>query len=417
MAQKEIFRKVSLERLSSPEKLDMLTQVTTPTGWLALIAMGLLILMAVAWGWAGSIPVTVKGEGMLVNRGGVTNVVSLGSGQVTDIFVKTNDSIKVGQVIAHIAQPLAITDIDNSKKELSEMKNQHEKISLFARKNLDLQLNGLAAQKETILHSINGLEKKGDFYRSQLDKQLKLRDKGLIVPVKVENTRQELTGITEQIESLRVKLAEIRTLENLSRNNAGDSIQQSTNRIKNLERAIAAMSNKVTTETNVVSTIAGKVVEIKTSRGAVVGAGTSIISVEQGEKHIEAVIYISESDGKKIKEGMVLDVIPSSVRKEEFGSMVGSVISVSEYPTSAVGILTVLGNEQLVQRLIKNGAPYTVYVKLQPDSSSPNGFKWSSGKGPATPIVSGTLCQADITVEKKRPLEMIIPYMKRNMGN
>jgi HlyD family secretion protein len=417
MASKEIFRKVSLERLSSPEKLDMLTQITTSTGWLALSALGLLLIMAILWGLAGSIPVTVKGEGMLVNRGGVTNVVALGSGQITDIFVRTNDQVTVGQVIAHISQPQAVTDATNSKNELAELKGQHQKLTQFARKDLDLQLTGLIAQKDSILHSISSLEKKSEFYRSQLEKQLTLKEKGLIVPAKVESTRQELANITEQIESLKVRLADLQTQENLSRNKAADAVQQSLNRIKNLERAVGAMLGKVTTESNVVSTIAGKVVEIKAAKGAVVAAGTPIISIEQGEKRIEAIIYVSESEGKKIREGMNLDIQPSSVRKEEFGSMVGTVTSVSEYPTSAVGILAVLGNEQLVQRLSKNGAPYTVSVRLEPDSNSQNGFKWSSGKGPATPIVSGTLCQAEIVVEKKRPLEMVIPYLKRSVGN
>jgi len=62
---------------------------------------------------------------------------------------------------------------------------------------------------------------------------------------------------------------------------------------------------------------------------------------------------------------MKMDIVPSSVRREEFGSMVGTVQTVSEYPASAVGIMTTLGNEQLVQRLMKNGAPYTAYVTLK----------------------------------------------------
>ena len=35
-----IFRKVSLDRLSSPEKLDQLLPVTDRKGWLALLASG-----------------------------------------------------------------------------------------------------------------------------------------------------------------------------------------------------------------------------------------------------------------------------------------------------------------------------------------------------------------------------------------
>ncbi|HIJ97282.1 MAG TPA: NHLP bacteriocin system secretion protein [Desulfuromonadales bacterium] len=416
MADREIFRKVSLERLSSPERLDVLTEVTTSFGWLALCALGLLVLMSLTWGWAGSIPVTVRGEGMLVNRGGVTNVVTLGSGQVTELFVKPNDTVQAGQAIATIAQPLASTDVKNAQAELHELRQQHEKLVRFAKNDLDLQVVSIKAQQETLQHSISGLEKKGDFYRSQLEKQIKLKEKGLLIPAKVEATRQEIAGITEQIESLKVKLTELKTQENLSRNRAQDMVAQSANKISVFERNIAAMTSKVTIESNVISSISGKVVEIKVAKGTVVSAGTPVLSLEHGEKQLEGIIYISEADGKKIRPGMKLDVIPSSVRREEHGSMVGTVQSVSEYPASAAGIMTVLGNEQLVQRLMRNGAPYTAYVELQSDSSSANGFKWTSGKGPSTPIVSGTLCAAQVTVERRRPLGLVIPFLKKSMG-
>jgi len=277
MAQREIFRKVSLERLSSPERLDVLTEVTTSFGWLALTALGLLVFMALAWGWAGSIPVTVKGEGMLVNRGGVTNVVALGVGQATEIFVKQDDMVQAGQIIAHIAQPVAATDVKNVQMELAGLRLQHEKLERFAKNDLELQLVSLKAQEETIAHAVSGLEKKGDFYRSQLAKQNKLKEKGLLIPAKVEATRQELSGITEQIEASQVKRAELRTQENLARNKAQEMVTQSANRISTFERNIEAMQSKVTIESTVVSTIPGKVVEIKIAKGAVVSAGTPVL--------------------------------------------------------------------------------------------------------------------------------------------
>jgi HlyD family secretion protein len=353
---------------------------------------------------------------MLVNRGGVTNVVTLGSGQVTELFVKPNDTVKAGQAIATIAQPLASTDVKNAQAELHELRQQHEKLVRFAKNDLDLQVVSIKAQQETLQHSISGLGKKGDFYRTQLAKQVTLQEKGLLIPAKVEATRQEIAAITEQIESLKVKLTELKTQENLSRNRAQDMVSQSANKISVFERNSAAMASKVTIESNVISSISGKVVEIKVAKGTVVSAGTPVLSLEHGEKQLEGIIYISEADGKKIRPGMKLDVVPSSVRREEHGSMVGTVQSVSEYPASAAGIMTILGNEQLVQRLMKNGAPYTAYVELQSDSSSVSGFKWTSGKGPSTPIVSGTLCAAEVTVERRRPLGLVIPFLKKSMG-
>ncbi|MEY4095680.1 MAG: hypothetical protein RLZZ53_2879, partial [Acidobacteriota bacterium] len=37
----KIFRKVALDRLASPEQLDLLMEVTSPRSWIALVAVAL----------------------------------------------------------------------------------------------------------------------------------------------------------------------------------------------------------------------------------------------------------------------------------------------------------------------------------------------------------------------------------------
>ncbi|MEB3210907.1 MAG: hypothetical protein VKL39_06110 [Leptolyngbyaceae bacterium] len=61
-----LFRKESLERLSSPEQLDQLMQIVTPKSWLPLGALGVLIFAGLVWSVVGRIPITVTGEGLLV---------------------------------------------------------------------------------------------------------------------------------------------------------------------------------------------------------------------------------------------------------------------------------------------------------------------------------------------------------------
>ena len=47
-----LFRKVALERLSSPEQIDSLMRVITPKAWLTLLPVYGLIALALAWGWS-----------------------------------------------------------------------------------------------------------------------------------------------------------------------------------------------------------------------------------------------------------------------------------------------------------------------------------------------------------------------------
>lgn len=65
-----VFRQTALDRLSSPEQLDQLVRVANPQGWAALGVLTGLLAVALLWGWFGSIPVEVAGDGILQSRNG-----------------------------------------------------------------------------------------------------------------------------------------------------------------------------------------------------------------------------------------------------------------------------------------------------------------------------------------------------------
>ena len=52
-----IFRQKSIDKVSSPEKLDEYIKVTTPGVWLALAAMIILLTGAIIWGTMGELTV------------------------------------------------------------------------------------------------------------------------------------------------------------------------------------------------------------------------------------------------------------------------------------------------------------------------------------------------------------------------
>jgi hypothetical protein len=73
-----IFRKESLERLSSPEQLDQLMQVVNAKSWIPLATLGSLVALALVWSVLGRIPMTAVGRGALVRLDASSNqLVSL----------------------------------------------------------------------------------------------------------------------------------------------------------------------------------------------------------------------------------------------------------------------------------------------------------------------------------------------------
>jgi HlyD family secretion protein len=98
-----IFRKTSLERLSSPEQLDTIMRVTGAKRWLALAEMFLILGVVAIWGYAGTIDTKVGGSGVIVRTGTVLNVVTGGAGLVTGVNVELGDRVKADQVVATVS--------------------------------------------------------------------------------------------------------------------------------------------------------------------------------------------------------------------------------------------------------------------------------------------------------------------------
>ena len=121
-----LFRRVSVERLSSPEQLDQLLRVTDPKSWLGLFAIGILLITTVIWGFKGSIVTTAAGQGVVVRSGGVLNVVSHGAGTVLNLNVHVGDRVNANQVVATVAQPALVEKRDATRAALAEAVRERE---------------------------------------------------------------------------------------------------------------------------------------------------------------------------------------------------------------------------------------------------------------------------------------------------
>ncbi|MHB9094535.1 MAG: NHLP bacteriocin system secretion protein, partial [Eubacteriales bacterium] len=153
-----LFRKVSLERLASPEQLDELIKVTSPRAWLALIAIGCILISAIVWGFLGSIPTKIEGQGILLNNGGVFSLQHHTSGQVVDVRFKLGDMVKKGDVVARIELPQLVEKINGLRTTLNAMASNHRVSSpeYKAVENQVLQLREELDYKSQIVSQIDG---------------------------------------------------------------------------------------------------------------------------------------------------------------------------------------------------------------------------------------------------------------------
>src|SRR5438067_1968095 len=120
MAKSTIFREASLERLSTPDRLDAGLTVVNSAGWALTWGLVLLIVGGLIWASVVIVPVTVKGEGILLNPGGVLDVTSGSQGRVRKFVVQVGDLVRVDQVVAEVDQPQLKQELDAAEAELTE---------------------------------------------------------------------------------------------------------------------------------------------------------------------------------------------------------------------------------------------------------------------------------------------------------
>jgi HlyD family secretion protein len=411
-----IFRKVSLERLSSPEQLDQMVQVTDPKGWLALAGLGALLLATVGWGIWGSIPTEAEGAGILLRQGGVSDLVSAASGQVQEVLVRVGDVIEKGQPVARIQQDALLRQIADDRSKLNLLRSQYGDAARVAGQQKGLRARDLAQQRSNLERSIESLEKDVTLLRERLDAQQGLLNDGLITKETFLSTQQSLNAKRDQLAQARLDL----NGQDLKRIEADQQLDQQLEArqtaIRDLELEMKELEAKLGENVNVLSPYSGRVLEVLANRGDVVSPGTPILSVEVLSENLQAVLFVPASAGKKVQKGMAVRISPSTVKREEYGSLLGRVTWVAEFPSTARGMTRLLGNEALVTKLMEQGPPIQVNVALELDPSTPTGYRWSSSRGPSLKISSGTLATGDVIVQEDPPFRLVIPKVREATG-
>lgn len=112
--QKNLFKKSSVQRITSPEKLNDYIQVANPSIWLILAAAALLLLSVLIWGVFGSVSTTatVKGlasDGQILCYIGTNTGIQVEEGMQVAISGDMKSTV-TGEVTAVSASPLSYSE-------------------------------------------------------------------------------------------------------------------------------------------------------------------------------------------------------------------------------------------------------------------------------------------------------------------
>jgi len=213
-----IFRQESLERLSSPERLDQLMQVLAPKDWLALTVFGSLTILGLAWSLVGRIPITVQGRGIFLQPRQVVDLQSSIAGQLKFLNVTNGQCVKKNEVLATI-EPLALQQqLRLAKEKLDKLQKQATDASLMSSQRMQLEKSAIAASQATLQKSLQDTQALAPILKEKglnaLDKQRvslmqRLQEAQAFAPTLKE---KGLTAIQQQRSSLQQRLKDAKDL-------------------------------------------------------------------------------------------------------------------------------------------------------------------------------------------------------------
>lgn len=472
-----LFRKESLERLSSPERLDELMQVVSPKSWLPLTALGSLVVAAVVWSVVGRIPISVEGKGVLIYPHTVVPLQSRGAGQLLALHVKVGDMVKKGNVIATVDQTELRKQLKLAQIKLAQLQNQDRDANSLQQQRFNLDGKARQQQRQTLQESLKIvqdltpiLREKGlvaiqrdrannqrrlqtlqdllPTYKKRLDNRQKLFQAGAVADDTVLEARQQyddaqnsIDEAQSQLKQLEIKEADalrqylqnlnqikefqsqLRELDSKKATQAQQDLETKTSRQKEIqeaEREIAKLELQIDSDTQIISQYTGRILETAVAPGQVISAGTRLgsIDAENPNSKLVGITYFPIGDGKKVRSGMTLQITPQTVKRERFGGIVGTVTNVSAFPITKESAASIVGNPEVVEGLAadKRDGLIQVYGDLQLDSINPSGYKWSSSTGPQMKITSGTTTTARVKVEERAPITFVLPLLRSFSG-
>lgn len=469
------FRPEALAQFGSPRHGDALLQAPTAGRWWPLAALTLVLGLAGVWSVFGRIPVEVTGRGVLVRPGKVIGFQAPAAGQLQSLSVREGDYVRKGAVLGIIDQASLRQQLDLERSKLLKLTAEYQGVETFQQQRealeksvLDLRITdlekrikdtraladhirdthllALKRQRETmgknveLTHDISAIAKflheqrkelqqrnatsKDEIMRSeqeylqaltkeveargqvqQLDvRRAEVEDAYLEKADKVAQMRSQINEYHIQYKKLEQETLEMATSHKLS--------------LDEVRRTIARLELEVDRQGKVVSEHSGRVLEITATVGQVLAPGARIGTIieEDQSSPLVCLAYFTVKDGKRIGPQMRARVAPDPVQRERFGSLVGSVASVTPFPISKEAAVNTIGNSEVARSLTGQDRQMEMLAHLEMDPATASGYRWTSSRGPDAKMSAGTTATIQVAVEYRAPVTFVLPFLREWSG-
>lgn len=252
---RNIFRQESLERLSSPERLDQLMQVVGPKEWVPLSVLGGLVIVGLAWSIFGKIPITIDGRGIFIAPRQVVDFQSPISGQLKTLYVQAGQCIAKNERLATIDPSELKQRLKLAQDKQAQLQQQSNQTSLLLNQGtrseqdaiiaskISLQQRLLAAQSMTPMLQNKGLDA---IVQQRQSLQQRLQDLQQMTPL-IQS--KGLDAIVRQRQSIQQQLQDTKsltpTLKEKGLNTITEQRQSLQQRLENAKKLAPVLAERL----------------------------------------------------------------------------------------------------------------------------------------------------------------------------
>ncbi|MBF0119584.1 MAG: NHLP bacteriocin system secretion protein [Desulfobacterales bacterium] len=400
---------------TSPEALGNAIKISGIPSWIAVITAFIMIIGGITWGIAGKIPQNVQGIGIVLPKEGLMEVISIGQGQVSEFNAWTGKTVRKDEIVAKLSNETLTQQYDITKKELNDSKIWHEKRISFYKNSLGKLRHESQEEIRLTSEKIQYLSEYLSFLKVHLQGLEKLKSHGAATPIDAEQVRNSRNSIQASISESKINLARIETNLTTKESEAEFDLMQCEERVHALERKSESIEEQIKLYSNVKSLFEGVVIECSTKSGEWVGTGNPVAILRPLDAKYHAILFIPANVAKKISKGNIVHIYPSTINKEEYGGIVGTVENITDYPSTDMFLLKRLRNSRLVAMLNELGAVFCVTVEFKQQTSGK--LIWTASSGPSDfNLTVGLQCEAKVETGYKRPIDLLIPQISNRLG-
>ncbi len=413
-----IFRERAVDSASSPESINRVAPIASARLWVLLAGAGAVVATFTAWGFFGSIPLTVRGTGILIEGSMVVAAEAPADGRIGDLLAKPGDRVEQGQVLAVVANPLLEAQRIDAQNAAARLREQ--------------DANMTAAEDVASAAFTASMNVRDSECRRRIDRAAAIAlDFSKAVEVKRDLVRQGLLAESELLTIANATLEIERSLSDArsellriqaDRTEASIRRQQDRQRrengISDADALVGQLAARMSAERNVIAPRPGKLVQLTRSPGDVVHKGNTVAIIsDAGDGRLRCYAFFPLTEGKRVQKDMHAHVEPSIADRERFGVISSVVRDVEPVVGTRDSFLRIMNSPEVAQDIERRyGGTVSAVIDLEVDAASPTGLRWTGGVGYPKQLTPGTLCDVDVVTEDVAPISLLVPWLKQAFG-